>query len=53
MGGYDITLLEDVVYILANGETLPPKYRDHPLKGDRRGYRDCHILNVGVDLQDR
>ena len=43
--GYDISLLESIVTKLANGETLPAQYNDHPLKGDRKGYRDCHILN--------
>lgn len=46
--GYDMSLLDDVVFMLANGKTLPTKYRDHPLKGDKRGYRDCHILNDWV-----
>ena len=46
--GYDMALLENVVDKLANGETLPAQYRDHPLKGDRRGYRDCHILSDWV-----
>jgi mRNA interferase YafQ len=41
--GYDISLLDEVILKLANGETLPAKYRDHPLHGDKRGYRDCHI----------
>ena len=43
--GYDLSLLEYVVEKLANGETLPEEYLDHPLKGSRKGYRDCHILN--------
>lgn len=29
--------------ILANGETLPPKYKDHELKGNYQGHRECHI----------
>ena len=33
-----------VVRMLANGETLPPQYRDHALIGDRSELRDCHIL---------
>ena len=41
--GYDITLLDAVVAILANGKPLPPKYNDHPLKGDHKGSRECHI----------
>ena len=46
--GYDLSLLKDVVTKLANGETLPEQYRDHPLKGNRKGYRDCHIQNDWV-----
>ena len=46
--GYDMSLLDDVVLRLANGEMLPVRYRDHPLRGDRSGYRDCHILNDWV-----
>jgi len=46
--GYNMELLDEVVFKLANGETLPPKYRDHPLGGDRRGYRDCHIKDDWV-----
>ena len=41
--GYDMECLDEVVILLASGEALPPKYRDHPLRGDRHGYRDCHI----------
>jgi len=46
--GYDLSLLNGVVAKLANGETLPPQHRDHPLKGNRKGYRDCHIQNDWV-----
>ena len=41
--GYDMDKLKKVVQILADGEKLPDKYKDHPLKGDRKGFRDCHI----------
>ncbi len=41
--GYDMSLLDSVVLMLANGEKLPTGHRDHPMHGDRRGYRDCHI----------
>ena len=41
--GYNMALLDEAVLKLANGEALPPKFRDHPLRGDRHGYRDCHI----------
>jgi mRNA interferase YafQ len=42
--GYDISLLDNVVAMLANGEKLPENYRDHALRGERAGFRDCHIL---------
>ncbi|MED9781884.1 MAG: type II toxin-antitoxin system YafQ family toxin [Peptococcaceae bacterium] len=41
--GYDIALLENVIRMLADGETLPAKYRDHALTGNYSGYRECHI----------
>ena len=41
--GYDVALLKDVVDILANGEQLPEKYLDHPLAGNYKGCRECHI----------
>ena len=40
---YNLELLEEVVNMLANGETLPDKYRNHPLKGYYAGFFDCHI----------
>jgi len=46
--GYDLSLLREVVVQLANGATLPEQYGDHPLKGNRKGYRDCHIQNDWV-----
>ena len=45
---YDMALLDSIILKLANGETLSPKHRDHPLRGDRRGYRDCHIKDDWV-----
>ena len=32
-----------IVEKLLNQEQLDPKYKDHALKGDYAGYRDCHI----------
>ncbi|MCL2081469.1 MAG: type II toxin-antitoxin system YafQ family toxin [Oscillospiraceae bacterium] len=46
--GCNMSLLYDVIGKLANGETLSAQYRDHPLKGNRKGYRDCHILSDWV-----
>jgi len=41
--GYDLGLLGKVVDMLAEGKTLPEKYRDHELTGNWTGYRECHI----------
>ena len=37
--------LDTVVLILAEGKTLPPKYRDHALviSRDYKNLRECHI----------
>ena len=41
--GYDIRLLEEVIEILASGNELPTKYKDHTLSGDYADCRECHI----------
>ncbi len=41
--GLDLTLLEEVVDDLRQGKILDKKYRDHALKGNRKGFRECHI----------
>jgi len=41
--GYDISLLDNVIAMLANGEELSPQYHDHALTGSLKGKRDCHI----------
>lgn len=41
--GYKISLLTDVIKILAAGKKLPQKYQDHDLIGNYTGYRECHI----------
>ncbi len=38
-----MTELAKVITILANGDRLPDKYRDHELQGNYKGYRECHI----------
>ena len=48
--GKDIKKISAVVRMLANGETLPPQFRDHALVGDLVGFRDCHIENDWVLL---
>jgi len=41
--GYDIAILKKVISILAAGEALPAKYRDHKLKGRWAKHRECHL----------
>ena len=41
--GYNIQLLEDVIEILASGQMLPGKYKDHNLTGNYYDCRECHI----------
>ena len=41
--GQKISLLEDIVLLLANGKPLPSKNRDHALTGSWAGFRECHI----------
>lgn len=35
--------LFEVIDILSNGGTLESKYKDHDLKGNYKGTRECHI----------
>lgn len=41
--GLDISLLDAIVDKLLQGMPLDEKYKDHPLKGDWNGFRECHI----------
>lgn len=41
--GKDLVKLKEVVSLLARGEALGRKYRDHSLIGDWKGSRDCHM----------
>lgn len=41
--GLDISLLDDVVDTLRQGNILEEKYHDHELKGKLKGFRECHI----------
>ena len=41
--GYDLSLLDDVVDKLRQGQVLAPKYHDHGLSGNFIGFRECHI----------
>ena len=39
----DIAALDSVIAEMAVPNPLPEKYQDHPLKGDYKGHRECHI----------
>ncbi|RPF61154.1 HP0892 family type II toxin-antitoxin system mRNA interferase toxin [Helicobacter pylori] len=41
--GFDLKLLYKVVGNLATEQPLEPKYKDHPLKGALKDFRECHI----------
>lgn len=41
--GYKIELLKEVVDKLANGIELEPKYKNHNLVGNWKGFKECHI----------
>ena len=41
--GLDLSLLQEPIILLAKGEPLPPKYRDHQLKGRLSVFHECHI----------
>ncbi|MBR0151729.1 MAG: type II toxin-antitoxin system YafQ family toxin [Synergistaceae bacterium] len=46
-GRYHIAMekrLTPALIALANDEPLDPSYYDHPLKGEMKGHRECHIL---------
>ncbi|MCL1807944.1 MAG: type II toxin-antitoxin system YafQ family toxin [Oscillospiraceae bacterium] len=45
--GYDMHKLEHTIDLLASGQPMPPKYKDHPLKGNYKGYRECHVEGEG------
>lgn len=41
--GKDLAKIKYVLELLIEGKRLPPKCVDHPLRGQWRGSRDCHI----------
>ena len=42
--GLKIELLEQVITLLATGEALSEKNKDHALTGNWVGHQECHIL---------
>lgn len=41
--GKDLAKLKAAIDLLIDAEVLPPQYKDHPLRGNFAGSRDCHI----------
>jgi mRNA interferase YafQ len=41
--GKDLSKLIGTVDLLVSSGALPEKFRDHPLTGNWKGWRDCHI----------
>lgn len=41
--GLNLALLDEVIDTLRRGKTLDEKHRDHALKGNHKGFRECHI----------
>ncbi|GAA7036170.1 hypothetical protein AOH447_06310 [Helicobacter pylori] len=41
--GFDLKLLYKVVENLVKEQPLDPKYKDHPLKGALKDFRECHL----------
>lgn len=41
--GLNVELLEKIIAMLAMGQKLPEKHRDHFFTGKWMGHRECHI----------
>jgi mRNA interferase YafQ len=41
--GKELEKLKAVLDLLIAGDELPTQYKDHPLRGNFAGSRDCHI----------
>ncbi len=41
--GKDMAKLRNLLTLLIEGGPLPPRCKDHPLSGNWKHYRDCHI----------
>ena len=43
-GKHDMNALKEAMLLLvANDTPLPPEWKDHPLKGELDGIRECHV----------
>ncbi|MGH6920221.1 MAG: type II toxin-antitoxin system YafQ family toxin [Geminicoccaceae bacterium] len=41
--GKDMSKLRELILLLLAEDPLPERYRNHPLRGNWKGYRDVHI----------
>jgi mRNA interferase YafQ len=41
--GKNLEKLKPVLALVIDGQSLPTNYRDHPLRGNYVGRRECHI----------
>ena len=41
--GKDLSKLREAIQLLIEEKPLPPHYKDHPLSGEWKYFRDCHI----------
>lgn len=45
---YNLSILESVLKLLQNGDTIPEKYKDHPLRNSKN-YKECRELHLEPD----
>ena len=54
--GKNLAKLKTAIDLLIDGDALPSQYKDHPLRGNFAGSRDCHIepdwLLIWLDTED-
>jgi mRNA interferase YafQ len=41
--GLPVNLLDEIIILLREEKPLEPKHKDHELKGNYAGFRECHI----------
>jgi len=41
--GKNLAKLRELILLLVEGDSLPPRYKDHSLGGNWKHHRDCHI----------
>ena len=41
--GKNVSKLRQLILLLVEGQPLDPRYKDHPLGGEWKHFRECHI----------